>query len=461
MLPSKVCLVSLALAVLVACSSAPTAESVLAEASAAIGAAELRSVEYSGSGMQYSLGQSPNPDAPWPKFNAKSYTRSINYEIPQSRQVLVRTQAENPPHGGGNQPIVGERTETLVVGLSSPWETQMEIWITPHGFLKGAAANKATLTQPNVLSFTEQNKYKVNGYLNEQNLVERVETWVDSPVLGDMLVEASYSGYKDFGGVMFPAKIVVKQGGYPVLDLDIADVKPNAPVNIDPPAAPAAPAVTSEKVAEGVWYLTGGTHHSVVVEFNDHLAVVEGPQSEARANAVIAEAKKLVPNKPLRYLVNTHHHWDHSGGLRAFVAEGATIVTHQINQPYYEKNFALPHTLNPDRLAQAKTAPKFETLTDMRVLTDGARVMEVHHIQGNGHNDGIIMAYLPRERILIEADLFTPPADPKTPPPEPRSPFAVNLGENLNRLKLNYQTVLPLHGRRSDRAELLKFATPK
>ena len=454
-------LISLALIVSVACSSAPTAQSVLADATAAMGAATLNSIEYSGTGLQFALGQSPNPDAPWPKFNAKSYTRAINYEIPQSRQVLVRTQAENPPHGGGNQPIIGDRTETLVATLSSPWEVQMEIWITPHGFLKGAAANNATLTQPNVLSFTVQEKYKVNGYLNPQNQVEKVETWIDNPVLGDMLVEATYSGYKDFGGVQFPAKIVVKQGGYAVLDLDIADVKPNAPVTIAALAAPAPVAVTTEKVADGVWYLTGGSHHSAVIEFNDHLAVVEGPQSEARASAVIAEAKKLVPNKPIRYLVNTHHHWDHAGGLRPFVAEGASIVTHAINQPYYEKNFALPHTLNPDRLAVAKTAPKFETLTDKKLLTDGVRVMEVHHVLGSGHNDGIILAYLPKERILIEADLFTPPADAKTPPPDPRSPFALNLGENLTRLKLDYQTVLPLHGRRSDKAELLKFATAK
>jgi len=433
-----------------------------------MGADKLRSIEYAGTGLQFSLGQSPNPDAPWPKFNAKSYTRSVNYEIPQSRQVLVRTQAENPPHGGGQQPLIGEQTQTLIATLSSPWDPQMEIWITPHGFLKGAAANNATLAQQavggktyNVLSYLVQNKYKVNGYINDQKMVEKVETWIDNPVLGDMLVEAAYTGYKDFGGVMFPTKIVQKQGGYPVLDIDVADVKPNAPVMIDPPAAPAPVVVTTEKVAEGVWYLTGGTHHSVVIEFNDHVVVVEGPQSEARASAVIAEAKKLVPTKPIRYLVNTHHHWDHSGGLRTFVAEGAAIVTHQINQPYYEKTFALPHTLNPDRLVEAKTAPKFETLTDTKMLTDGARVLELYHVQGSGHNDGIILGYLPKERILIEADLFTPPADPATPPPQPRSPYAVNLGENLNRLKLNYQIVLPLHGRRSDRAELLKFATPK
>jgi glyoxylase-like metal-dependent hydrolase (beta-lactamase superfamily II) len=216
--------------------------------------------------------------------------------------------------------------------------------------------------------------------------------------------------------------------------------------------------VASEKVAEGVWYLTGGSHHSALIEFADHLVLVEAPQSEARSEAVLKEVKKLVPTKPIRYVVNTHHHWDHSGGLRTFVAEGATIVTHDINRPYYEKTFALPHKLNPDRLENAKTAPKFETISDIKALTDGTRVLELHHVQGSGHNDGIVLAYLPKERILIEADLFTPPADPATPPPTPRSPYTVNLAENITRLRLNYQTVLPLHGRRSDRAELLRFA---
>ena len=86
--------------------------------------------------------------------------------------------------------------------------------------------------------------------------------------------------------------------------------------------------VTTEKLADGIWYLTGGSHHSVLVEFADHVALIEAPQNEERSTAVIAEVKKLTPTKPIRYLVNTHHHFDHSGGLRTYVAEGATIVTH-------------------------------------------------------------------------------------------------------------------------------------
>src|SRR6185295_6192824 len=140
----------------------------------------------------------------------------------------------------------------------------LELWMMPHGFLLGAAKNNATASSKTVggkkytiLTFTGQNKAKVNGYINDQNLVERVETWIDNAMLGDMLFDATYSGYKDFSGVKFPTKIVQKQGDYPILDLTITDVKPNGVVNIQAPAAqaPAAAAaatVPSEKLGDGV-----------------------------------------------------------------------------------------------------------------------------------------------------------------------------------------------------------------
>ena len=455
----KQSLIALSFVVLVGCATTP--QDVLSNATKAMGAENLKSVEYTATGFAYSLGQAPNPSSPWPKFNVKSYTRAINFDAPASRQILVRTQFENPPHGGGNQPIFGENTQTTLVNGSSPWSGQSDIWITPHGFLKGAAANITTLTsqsaddkQVNVLTFTAQGKYKVTGYVNHDNLIDKVETMVDNPVLGDMPVVTTYSAYKDFGGVKFPTKIMQTQGGYPVLDLTVTEAKANTDPKIDAPP-PAAIVVKSEKVADGVYYITGQTHHSVAVEFGDHIAVVEGPQSEERSVAVIAEVKKLIPNKPIKYLINTHQHFDHSGGIRTFAAEGATIVTHEMNRPYYEKTFGMARTLAPDKLGTK--AATFETLTDKKVLTDGKRTLELHLIQGNGHNDGIIMAYLPKEKILVEADVFTPPPTPATPRPNPPSPFATNLAENIQRLKLDYQTILPLHGQKSSRTEFMKW----
>src|SRR5438132_13984830 len=155
--------------------------------------------------------------------------------------------------------------------------------------------------------------------------------------------------------------------------LVVSDVKPNAAVHIpsrQPETRQAGPAqaaaVQWEKVADGVFYLRGGTHHSVAVEFADHVVVVEGPLNEQRSLAVIAEVNKLIANKPIRYLVNTHHHFDHSGGLRTYVDEGAIIVTHEVNKEFYEKAFSAQRTLNPDRLAQSRKKAVIETVGDKK-----------------------------------------------------------------------------------------------
>src|SRR5262249_11144518 len=174
-----------------------------------------------------------------------------------------------------------------------------------HGFLQAAAKNNATLSSKTVegkkytvLTFTGQNKAKVNGYINDQNMVERVETWIDNPMLGDMLFDSTYSNYKDFGGVKFPTRIVQRQGDYPILDLTITDVKPNVAANIQgtPTGAPAPlAAATSEKLGDGVYLILGG-YAALAVDFKDYIVVIEGPQSEERASAIIAKAKELIPN---------------------------------------------------------------------------------------------------------------------------------------------------------------------
>src|SRR6185295_16909143 len=104
--------------------------------------------------------------------------------------------------------------------------------------------------------------------------------------------------------------------------------------------AAAAVKVQADKVADGVWYLTGGSHHSVAVEMKDHLVVIEGPQDDARAVAVIVEAKKLAASKPIKYVVNTHKHFDHAGGLAAFVADGAIVITHDASKAFLEKSLS-------------------------------------------------------------------------------------------------------------------------
>src|SRR5215475_7149831 len=385
---TKRCIAALAASMLLSCTAlAQDAKTVIDSASKAMGS--LKSVEYSGSGFDFAIGQNVNPNSPWPKFLDKTYKRTMNFETPAYRMERTRMQGENPPRGGGQQPIVGEQMQNVpvVVTANTPWVQQLELWMMPHGFLQAAAKNNATLSTKtvngkkyNVLTFSGQNKAKVNGYINDQNMVERVETWIDNAMLGDMLFDSTYTDYKDFSGVKFPTKIVQKQGDYPILDLTITDVKPNVPVNIQappPPPAPAAAAATSEKLGEGVYLILGG-YAALAVDFKDYIVVIEGPQSEDRASAIIAEAKKLIPNKPIRYVVNTHAHFDHSSGLRAFVAEGTTIITHQANKGYFEKVLATPHKLSPDRQETAKKKISVETVGDKKILTDGNHIIELH-----------------------------------------------------------------------------------
>ena len=161
---------------------------------------------------------------------------------------------------------------------------------------------------------------------------------------------------------------------------------------------------------------------------------------------MIAELKKLAPGKPVRYLINTHHHFDHSGGIRAYVAEGATIITHEINKPFYELTLKAPRTINPDRLAREKRALRLLPVGAKRVMTDETRTIELHLLEDSPHDKGLIVVYLPKEKMLIEVDAYTPLAVDDPPPPVP-PPAAFNLYENIERLKLDVDRIVPLHGR--------------
>jgi glyoxylase-like metal-dependent hydrolase (beta-lactamase superfamily II) len=232
----------------------------------------------------------------------------------------------------------------------------------------------------------------------------------------------------------------------------VTDVKPNAAVNITAPqgrggapaaAAAANPPAQSEKVGEGVYLITGG-YAVIAVDFKDYVAIIESGQNEPRALAVIAETKRLMPGKPIRYLINTHSHIDHSSGLRGFVAEGSTILTHQVNKAYLEKTLSLPHLLNPDKAQQLGKKPVIEAVGEKKVLTDGVHTIELHHLKNFGHHDGMLVAYLPNEKLLLEADGYNPQAASATPP-SPPSPFTVSLLDNILRLKLDVQRIVPVH----------------
>ena len=472
-----------ALAFIPGAAFAQDAAGVLKRAAGAMGAGDLKSIRYAGEGTGYSFGQAFKPGMPWPKINVHSQIKTINYETASMRDEITLSRGE-PKGGGGYPPVAQQRNDQFLSGAYA-WnvapagpvpgprfvaDRTHQLWITPHGVIKAAMKNKATMKKPatgglTAVSFTEPGKYAATAFINEEFLVERVESRVPDPVLGETTAVTRYLDYREYGQVKFPARIQQSQGGFPVLDLAVKEVQPNAPADIALPDAvrDATERVTTEKVAEGVWFIAGGSHNSVAIEMKDHIVLVEAPLNDGRSGPVLEEVKKLAPGKPIRFVINTHSHFDHAGGVRTAVAEGATLVTQAGNKAYYEQAFATPNRLNPDRLAKSGKKPKLQTVNEKLVLNDGSRSIEIHRIAGGDHSDTFIMAYLPKEKLLIEADAFTP-APPNSPPPAQANPNNLILVANVERLKLSVDRILPLHGRVVPLSELyaaVKAPMPK
>jgi glyoxylase-like metal-dependent hydrolase (beta-lactamase superfamily II) len=437
----------------------------------ALGADLVTSIVYDASGVVYAVGQSQTAGTAWPKFNVSRYQRGINYDTSASREERVISRADSQPRGGG-VPAMGEARQIMVVNGDHAWnvagetstsapitlaERQFQLWATPHGMVKAALAGKGSM-QGRTISVAMPGRFKADALVNDQGLIDRVTGTIPNAVLGDLPVEITYADYKDFGGVKFPTKISQTAGGHPSLEFTVTDVQPNFVFDAPVPASVRQAAnpylrVVSEKVADGVWYVTGGSHHSVLIEMKDHVIVVEGPLNDDRAMAVVMEARKLAPAKPIHYVIASHNHFDHSGGLRAFSSLNVTLITHESARPFFEGAFARPATVSPDRLAKSGTRGAVEGVRSKRVLSDGTRTVEIHHITGNLHADDLLMVYLPKEKLLVEADVFTPVA-PNAPPPSPTNPNTVHLADQITKLSLAVDQILPLHGRIVPIAEL-------
>ena len=508
--------------------------SVLEASLKAMGGANLKTIRYSASGWSSRIGQTYGLAEDWPHYEIADYTRALDYDAKWSREDYTRRQGKYPLLG--RPPMSEERVTTILSG-SYAWDMQgdkpvpltslyldgvsyadlrqLELAITPHGFLKTALAAKdaTAITLPivgssdaglsqngrkvTIVSFTI-GKYRVNGTINDQNLVELTDTWFPNPVYGDMDYEMRYTKYKNFDGVQFPTLLHVHQGdprlnpAHNYYEYNVTDVKANVPVSTMPvpdvvrAATVPSVKVESQKLGDGLWLLGGGTHNSMLVEFRDFITVVEAPQNEARSLAVIEEANRLVPNKPIKYVINTHHHFDHAGGLRTYLSQGTTVITHESNKQYYlEIMFSpAPRELQPDRMSlyspmymiSRRPAP-IETVANFGgapgggagryVITDGDRILEILHVQdmayeledqpyaqGN-HSADMLIAYLPKEKILINADLYSPPAQ-GAPTPTPTAGMRT-LYQNMRKQKLDVAQHVPVHGHVGSNAEFLKI----
>jgi glyoxylase-like metal-dependent hydrolase (beta-lactamase superfamily II) len=486
----RLALVAMCLAYLSGNAMAQDAKSVIANAQKALG--DPKSITYSGAAKDVAFQQCGANAAAMncqgthdPMRPITNYVRVIDLTAPASRH----TGGTNNIGAGGSTTVTPgtffQQVTAQQADVSQPWGGALELYVTPWGFLKGAADNNATARRSGkftVLSWSPKvmapsgKPYVINGYVDDKNMIDHVETWLGENIMGDMHIVATYTGWKDFGGAMAPAKIVQTRGGFPFFEVDVTSAKINPPdvaalVPAPPPPAgrgggpPAgggpggAPAltVTSEKLGDGLYRLTTGpgSYDSVIVEFKDYVMMLEAGQSEARGLAYIAETKKLIPNKPIRYVMNTHPHSDHTGGLPPLVAEGATIITQKNNAAFLEKSLNTPRTLLNDTLAKNPKKAKIEAVEEKKVYTDGTRTVEIYHIYPAPHSNGLMVAYIPKEKVLFQGD-FSLPA-----PGQPGNDHVKALVPALEKLKLvDFDRYINVHtsAEPQTKAELWKAA---
>jgi len=442
-----------------------------------------------------------------------NYTRTMNWDAGTMKEEFDRKPGLNPASWKyglgwrGGTPVQQHAHQTFMVNGTYAWHIdgpggtpiasppedaerwQLEMWLNPHGFLKAAmrpGANPKAVwrwelgemgrdgptTTPEkmtVVSITVFGKYRVDATINKEHMLQRIHTWVPDPVLGDMNYEHEFTNdsYMDAGGgVKFPTGWHHHEGwddnyqaqsinaGHNGFGGTFKDIKPNVcadsvtvPDAVRQASVPVR--VETQKLADGVYLLGGASHNSVAVEFRDFLAVIEAPLDETRNLAVIEDIVRLIPNKPIRFLVNTHQHHDHIGGLRTYMHIGATIITHWKNFPFYTRdvlNYA-PRTLQPDTVSlwpptEVAEGYFYEQVTENYVLSDGTRNMNIYYVQPLRHVEGMLMAYLPRERMLIEADLV----DTHVPIPATPSDSHRSLFNQVRALKLDVAQIVPIHG---------------
>jgi hypothetical protein len=291
-------------------------------------------------------------------------------------------------------------------------------------------------------------------------LPSRIIQTIDSATLGDTAVDLRFSRYEMVGSLQLPTRLTTWTDRWnsadvriltQSLDVNVGNLAAPASVaSAKPPPAPAAPATTAREIATGLWFVEGTTHKSLLAEFSDHLLLIEAPNNE-RVRAVLAKAKELRPNKPVTKLLVTHHHGDHTGGVRLAVAEGVTeIITHRSNVEYVNDVLTRPHTVNPDELSKKGSVrlPKVTAIDDEGAIRDGAMAINLYHIRDNTHADSMLMLYFPNGKILTQPDIYMPNDKRNVIDGEPlgHAPWLQNLMGNITVRRLDVEYHAPIHG---------------
>ena len=461
---------ALAALMLGACSRPPsTPQEVVREAAAALGGAEriqnLEGLVFHATGTAPNAGQNRMPDDELPVWKLHEYVRAVDLtnfrsRVQQTREAqflfageLVQQQIqgvagdiawnEAPGSTGATRLSRATARDRRIDVLHHPLTAVHEA-LDPGAKLSNlrieGGEQLVDLTTPLGDSVT----LAVDG---RTHLPTRVISMAVNPNMGDVAIVTTFADYQDVSGFRIPRRLTTKMDKYLQLDLQVGDYffeaapggmrVPDA-VKSAPAPTPPPVTVTVEPVAKGIWRLAGsGNHRSVVFEFDDHLVLFEAPVNEARTKAVIDMARTLSP-KPLTMAIVSHHHFDHSGGLRVAVAEGLTIVTHRSNEAFFKDLLARKHMIEPDALAKNPRAAAFQFVDDQLTLQDGSMEVQLYHLLDNPREGTNLFAYVPRDRILVQADLYDATWL--------RHSWGENVLQNLERRKLKVDRDVPVHG---------------
>jgi glyoxylase-like metal-dependent hydrolase (beta-lactamase superfamily II) len=472
-------LLALFAALATACTQASPEQRIVNDAADALGGRDrilaVKTIVIEGEGTNGNLGQDMTMDATGQAFKLTGYKRII--DVASGRGRIEATRTPNFAFFQGQQPqkqiagIDGEigynvapnGTATRASNALAK-DRRAELLHHPVTIVRAALDPATKLSNPRdangqrVVDVTTAGLSLTLAIDAGTKLPTRVVSMTDNTNLGDVAIETSFADYHDVSGVKLPARLTTKLDKYQTLEVRASKqtvdgdagslLAPEAARSAQPIAGPPPAIVTADEVAKGIWFLAGQSHHSVLAEFGDHLVLIEAPQNDTRTLAVIAKAKELRPGKPLTMVVNSHHHFDHSGGLRAAVSEGLTVVTQALNVAFYKDAMTRAHTIVPDALAKNPKPLTIEAVDEEKMLEDSAMTIALYHIAGSPHADTLLMAYFPKQKILVEADVFTPNAAVQ--------PYAANLLENIKKRNLQVDRIVPLHGTIVPFSELVK-----